>query len=257
VSEAPSLLSIDGAVATLTLNRPQAMNAMNAAMRQLLREQIRQVGLDKNLRVLIVNANGRGFCAGADLMEGGPASAEDALLESYAPVIAGLRELDKVVLVALNGAAAGIGAALVTAADLAVAADDAYVQLAFSKIALLPDGGLTWDLVRAMGYKRAYRAMIEATIIPADTLKEYGIVNDVVPAAQLQSYAREWAQRIAQLSPVANKVTKRALRLAMETTLEQAVFYEASQQERAANSADSREGVAAFLEKRKPVFPGK
>lgn len=257
MSEAPSLLSIDGAIATLTLNRPQAMNAMNAAMRHLLFEQIRQIELDKTVRVLIVNANGRGFCAGADLMEGTPTSAEDELLASFGPVINGLRKLDKVVLAAVNGVVAGIGAALVTAADLAVAADDAYMQLAFSKIALLPDGGLTWDLVRALGYKRAYRAMIEATNISAVELREYGIVNDIVPADQLQQYARDWARRIALLSPIANKLTKRALRVAQESSLEQAILYEAAQQERASKSADHRESIAAFQAKRRPEFPGK
>src|SRR5690606_7772691 len=203
------------------------------------------------------NANGKGFCAGADLLEGMAESTEDSVLETFGPIITALRKLDKVVLTAVNGVAAGIGAAMVTAADLAVIAEGAYMQMAFSKIALLPDGGLTWDLVRSMGYKRAYRAMIEATNISAQELKEYGIVNEVVPAEELQQYVRDWAERIAQLSPIANKVTKRAMRMSMDLTLEHAVIYEASQQERAAKSADHQAGVEAFKAKTKPVFPGK
>lgn len=257
MSEAPALLTIDGTIATLTLNRPAAANALNLEMRQLLLAQLRQIELNKTLRVLIINANGKCFCAGADLTEGLLESAEDALLETYAPIIVALRKLDKVVIAAVNGVAAGIGAALVTAADLAVIAEDGYMQMAFSKIALLPDGGLTWDLVRSMGYKRAYRAMIEATNISAQQLKEYGIVNEVVPADELQQYARDWAGRIATLSPVANKVTKRALRSSMDMTLEQAVMYEAAQQERAAKSADHEAGMKAFKEKRKPDFSKK
>jgi len=257
MSEAPSLLSIDGQIATLTLNRPKSFNSLTFDMRVLMLEQIRQVELDKTVRVLILNANGKGFCAGADLMEGMAESTEDSVLETFGPIITALRKLDKVVLTAVNGVAAGIGAAMVTAADLAVIAEGAYMQMAFSKIALLPDGGLTWDLVRSMGYKRAYRAMIEATNISAQELKEYGIVNEVVPAEELQQYVRDWAERIAQLSPIANKVTKRAMRMSMDLTLEHAVIYEASQQERAAKSADHQAGVEAFKAKTKPVFPGK
>lgn len=257
MSEAPSLLSIDGHIATLTLNRPKSFNSLTFDMRVLMLEQIRQVELDKTVRVLILNANGKGFCAGADLMEGMAESTEDSVLETFGPIITALRKLDKVVLTAVNGVAAGIGAAMVTAADLAVIAEGAYMQMAFSKIALLPDGGLTWDLVRSMGYKRAYRAMIEATNISAQELKEYGIVNEVVPAEELQQYVRDWAERIAQLSPIANKVTKRAMRMSMDLTLEHAVIYEASQQERAAKSADHQAGVEAFKAKTKAVFPGK
>jgi len=257
MSEAPSLLSIDGHIATLTLNRPKSFNSLTFDMRVLMLEQIRQVELDKTVRVLILNANGKGFCAGADLMEGMAESTEDSVLETFGPIITALRKLDKVVLTAVNGVAAGIGAAMVTAADLAVIAEGAYMQMAFSKIALLPDGGLTWDLVRSMGYKRAYRAMIEATNISAQELKEYGIVNEVVPAEELQQYVRDWAERIAQLSPIANKVTKRAMRMSRDLTLEHAVIYEASQQERAAKSADHQAGVEAFKAKTKPVFPGK
>jgi len=257
MSEAPSLLSIDGHIATLTFNRPEVFNAWSLEMRYLILEQLRQVALDKTVRVLIINANGKGFCVGADLKGGLADNAEDSVLETYGPISTALRKLDKVVLVAVNGVAAGAGAAIVTAADLAVIAEDAYMQLGFSKIALLPDGGLTWDMVRAMGYKRAYRAMIEATNISAQELKDYGIVNEVVPAADLQQYVRDWAERIAALSPMANKVTKRALRSSMELTLEQAVIYEAAQQGRAKDSADHQEGVAAFKAKRKPLFPGK
>jgi 2-(1,2-epoxy-1,2-dihydrophenyl)acetyl-CoA isomerase len=257
MSDAPSLLSIDGQIATLTFNRPKSFNALTLEMRYLILEQIRQVELDKSVRVLIINANGKGFCAGADLMEGMAESTEDSILETFGPVITNLRKLDKVVIAAVNGVAAGIGAAVVTAADLAVIAEGAYMQMAFSKIAMLPDGGLTWDLVRSMGYKRAYRAMIEATNISAQELKDYGIVNEVVPAEELQQYVRNWAESITALSPIANKVTKRAMRMAMETSLEQAVLYEAAEQERASKSADHHEGVEAFKGKRKANFPGK
>lgn len=257
MSEAPSLLSIDGQIATLTLNRPKAFNALTLEMRFLLLEQLRKVELDKTVRVLIINANGKGFCAGADLMEGSAESTEDSILETFGPMITALRNLDKIVITAVNGVAAGIGAAFVTAADLAVMAEDGYMQMAFSKIALLPDGGLTWDLVRSLGYKRAYRAMLEATNISAQELQDYGIVNEVVPADQLQQFTLEWARKLAALSPVAAKVTKRAMRRSLDLSLEQAVMYEASQQERAFRSADCAEGIAAFREKRKPQFPGK
>ena len=256
MSEPAVLLEYRERVALVTLNRPQAYNAFNGALRSGLLAVLHELEARKDIRVVILTAQGKGFSAGADLKEGLPPNVSAQIHSEYEPLMLGLRRLDKVVLAAVNGATAGIGCALVASSDLALMAEDAYMQMAFSKIALVPDGGLTWDLVRALGYKRAYRLMIEAgKLSPAQCL-EYGLINEVVPGAELQQRAWAWAQQLCELSPVANALTKRALHRAMELTLPGAIAVEATLQDTAAARADCKEGVTAFLEKRPANYPG-
>lgn len=246
-----------GHVAILTMNRPAAFNSLCLEMRHQYVAMLREVQLDDSVRVLVITGNGKAFCSGADLKEGMADDIEMSIIKTFAPIMQAIRSLDKVVISAINGVAAGIGVAIVTSSDLAVMSEDAYMQLAFSKIALLPDGGLTWDFVRAVGHKRAYRMMIEASnITPAECL-EYGFVNEVVPAAEVLPFTLQWAEKVAELSPVACRVTKRALHGAADMTINQATAFEASLQQRAGVSEDSVEGINAFLEKRKPIFPGR
>ncbi len=247
---------IDGSIATLTLNRPESYNSITQKMRDELRDCWREIELNKKIRAVILTANGKAFCAGADLKEGFAESVQDQIHQSFLPAIQPIRDIDKPIIAAINGTTAGIGCTLITACDLAVMSDAAVLNLAFSRIALVPDGGLTWDLVRSLGYKRTYRLMIEGGSLTPQQCLDYGIVNEVVPADQLQSRARALAEQVAELSPVANKLTKRALHSSMNLGLRAAIDMECALQERAARSADAREGVAAFLEKRKPVYPG-
>ncbi len=247
---------IDGAIATVTLNRPEAYNSITQQMRDELRDCWRRIELDKTIRAVILTGNGKAFCAGADLKEGFADSVQDQIHLSFLPAVQPIRDIDKPIIAAINGTTAGIGCTLVTACDLAVMSDSAVLNLAFSRIALIPDGGLTWDLVRSMGYKRAYQLMIEGGSLNAQQCLDYGIVNEIAPADQLQARARVLAEKVAELSPIANKLTKRALHSSMDLALRAAIDMECSLQERAAKSADAREGVAAFLEKRKPSYPG-
>ena len=215
--------------------------------------------LEKNntVRVVVLTANGKTFCAGADLKERAQSNIEALIMRrNYAPIFTTIQRMEKVVLVAFSGAAARIGCALVTAADLALMADTASLQLAFSKIALIPDGGLTWELVRALGYKRAYRLMIEAGSLTSTQCLEFGLVNEVVAAEQLLERALQWAESLCELSPVANRLTKRTLHQAAQMNFSEAIAFEAMIQEHAINSADSAEGINAFLQKRPPRFTG-
>ena len=243
-------------IAAITLNRPEAYNACNNELRAGLRAAVHELACNKTVRVVIVTGNGKGFCAGADLREGFPPSLAVQLHEEYAPFLFGLRRLDKVVLAAVNGACAGIGCGLLAATDLALMAEDAYLQLAFSKIALVPDGGISWELVRALGYKRAFNLLMNAGRLSAQECLQHGLVNEVVKGDALQARAWEWAAQICELSPVANALTKRVARQALELSLPATFALEAELQTIAAASADCKEGVAAFLEKRKPVYSG-
>lgn len=244
-------------IAHLTLNRPEAYNSFNSELRAGMLNAVTELKRRTDIRVIVLTANGKGFCAGADLREGIPPSVSLQIHNEYEPFLLGLRRLDQVVLAAVNGACAGIGCALLAATDLAVMADDAYLQLAFSKIALVPDGGVSWELVRALGYKRAFRLLMEAGRLSAEECLQYGIVNEVVSGADLQMRARQWAEQIAELSPSANALTKRVLRQSLELSLPATIALEAQMQDIASTSADCAEGINAFLEKRKPVYPGK
>lgn len=256
MSEAAVLLEYRGPIAIVTLNRPHAYNACNTDIRHGMMKVVWELANREDIRVVILTANGKGFCAGADLRETFPNNVQEQLHKEYEPSLMGLRRLNKVVIAAVNGAVAGIGCAFVAACDLAVMVEDAYLQLAFSKIALVPDGGITWDLVRALGYKRAYRLMIEAGKLSAQECHQYGLVNEVVKSDAL-GYALDWAQRICDLSPVANALTKRVAHRAEELDIHGTFAVEAELQLTASRSADCVEGVTAFLEKRKPQYPGK
>ena len=244
-------------IAVVTLNRPDARNSFNAALRKDLLGALQEVERNAAVRVLVLTANGKTFCAGADLKEGAQDNIEALIMREYAPIFTTIQRMEKIVLVAFSGAAAGIGCALVTAADLALMADSAHLQLAFSKIALVPDGGLTWELVRALGYKRAYRLMIEAGSLNSTQCLEFGLVNEVVAEEQLIERALQWAESLCALSPVANRLTKRTLHQAAQVNFSEAIAFEAMIQEHAINSADSAEGITAFLQKRAPRFTGK
>src|SRR5690606_30767494 len=201
------MLEYKNQIAVVTLNRPEARNSFNAALRKDLLDTLLAVEVRTDVRVVILTANGKTFCAGADLKEGTKTNIEALVMREYAPIFTIIQRMQKIVLVAFGGAAAGIGCALVTAADLALMAETAYLQLAFSKIGLIPDGGLTWELVRALGYKRAYRLMIEAGSLTASQCLEFGLINEVVADEQLQERALQWAESLCELSPVANRLT--------------------------------------------------
>jgi len=251
------MLEYKNQIAVVTLNRPEARNSFNAALRKDLLDTLLAVEVRTDVRVVILTANGKTFCAGADLKEGTKTNIEALVMREYAPIFTTIQRMQKIVLVAFGGAAAGIGCALVTAADLALMAETAYLQLAFSKIGLIPDGGLTWELVRVLGYKRAYRLMIEAGSLTASQCLEFGLINEVVADEQLQERALQWAESLCELSPVANRLTKRTLHQAQQLSLSQTIAFEAMIQEQALNSADCAEGIEAFLHKRAPRFSGK
>ncbi len=247
------------AIATLTLNRPEARNALDAALKRELLAAIRAAGRDREVRVLVLTGSGAAFCAGQDLRE---ASGPDApplsavLRETYNPLILAMRRLDKPIVGAVNGVAAGAGLALALACDLRIAADSATFVLAFGRVGLVPDSGSTWFLPRLVGPARAAELALMGDPLTAADAERWGLVNRVVPADELAEASRAIAARLAAGAPRAMALTKRALNRSLEAGLEAQLEDEAALQGIAGRTADHREGVAAFLEKRPPRFTG-
>lgn len=248
----------DGGVSILTLNRPDALNALNAELRHALLAALNAARKDDDTRAVIITGAGRGFCAGADL-RGGSAERQfrRVLTAEYNPLVTAMRALPKPVVAAVNGVAAGAGVSLALAADLVVAADEARFVPAFNRIGLVPDSGLTRTLVRGLGRHRAMEILLGERELGAAEARDLGLVSAVVPTAKLEEAARELARRLAGGPTRAIGLTKRLIDAAEDANLADALASEAALQELAGRSEDHAEGVAAFGEKREPRFSGR
>lgn len=253
------ILEIDGPVAIVSLNRPDTVNAFNNQMRSELLDVIRRVNRDDRIRVAILTGEGRGFSAGADLVElNGPFDTSTDLFEAhFKPMLMAITNAPKPWISAVAGPAAGIASAFAMTCDLTVMADNAYLCLAFAAIGLIPDGGATWHLAHSIGRKRAYEMIISGARMPADQCLQLGLCNRVVPAEKLRAEAISWARDLAQQAPLALRYAKQAINEAMTSTLDTMITREINLQEICAASDDFSEGVKAFLEKRPPSFTGK
>jgi len=251
-------VSTERGVTTLTLNRPEALNALNAALRGELLAAIRAAARDAEVRAVVITGAGRGFCAGADLRGGGgEREFRRVLREEYHPLIEAIRSLPRPVVASVNGVAAGAGMSLALAADLVVAAEEAKFVPAFHRIGLVPDSGLTRTLVRALGRHRALEVLLGERTLTAADAQAAGLVAAVVPGDRLADTARELAERLAAGPTRAIGLTKRLLAAAEDATLTDSLAAEAALQEVAGRTEDHAEGVAAFTEKRDPVFRGR
>lgn len=246
-------------VLTLTLNRPEVLNAVNDRMAEELLDALRRAGRDEQVRSVILTGAGRAFCSGQDLRErvGGEFSYAQHIRSRYAPVILQLQGLEKPVVAAVNGVAAGAGASLALACDLRVASEDASFLQAFTRIGLVPDSGATYLLPRLVGLGKAFEMCYLAEAIPAQEALRLGLVNWVVPGPELMTKAREIASKLAAGPTRAYGLTKRALLRNLTADLASALDYEAMLQDAAGRTEDHREGVQAFLEKRPPRYSGR
>jgi len=247
------------AVLTITLDRPDALNAFDRAMKGELLAALKAADRDRAVRVLIITGAGRAFSAGQDLKERQDPGAADLITElrtRYNPLILAMRRLEKPIIAAVNGVAAGAGCSLALACDLVIASEQARFIQAFSRVGLVPDSGSTWFLPRLMGYARAAEMTFLAEPMDAATAERLGLVNRVVPGDRLMDEARALAERLAGAAPLALALTKRALNRAMGADLASQLDYEAQLQAVAGASADHAEGVAAFVAKRPPAFTG-
>ena len=250
--------SRDGAVQTITLNRPEVLNAFNAAMHRALQAALKEAARDEEVRAVVITGAGRGFCVGQDLTEfrEAPGDIGDRLRAGYHPTILALRTLEKPVLAAVNGPAAGAGLSLALACDLRVAADSASFVPAFVSIGLVPDSGGTFLTRRLLGYARAFEWLATGRKLTAAEAHAWGLVSEVVEADRLVERTAALAAELAALPTRAIGMTKRLLDRAETATLEEQLELEAQLQSVATKTDDFREGVAAFLEKRPPRFTG-
>jgi 2-(1,2-epoxy-1,2-dihydrophenyl)acetyl-CoA isomerase len=259
MSDSPVLYQVDGAVATITLNRPDVLNALNTALMLALREAVTAASDDAAVRAVIVTGAGRGFSAGADLASssGGTGNAGTTLRERYHPVILAMRAMPKPIISAVNGVAAGAGMSIAMAGDIILAGRSASFLQAFSKIGLVPDAGSTWFLPRYVGDVRARALAILADRISATDAQNFGLVWQVHDDADLMPKAREMADRLAAMPTRAYAMIKQALNDSHQRDLATQLELEADLQVQAGQTEDFREGVAAFLQKRPPQFKGR
>ncbi|MFI7452491.1 enoyl-CoA hydratase-related protein [Nonomuraea sp. NPDC049714] len=250
------------AVATVTLDRPDAMNSLTAEVKTALLEALRRAASDQEVRAVLLTGSGRAFCAGQDLhehaanLEAGRGLA-DTVREHYNPIVELLTTMDKPVVAAVNGVAAGAGASLAFACDLRVASEKAKFALAFSGIGLAPDSGASWTLQRLVGFGRASELMLLGEPVDATRALELGLVTRVVPADEVLKTAGELARRLAGGPTRAFAATKRALAYAATHTLPEALALEADLQDECAATRDHLSATKSFLAKERPVFTGR
>jgi 2-(1,2-epoxy-1,2-dihydrophenyl)acetyl-CoA isomerase len=246
-------------VATLTLDRPDALNALTVRLKEDLARTFRSLAGQPDVRAVVLTGAGPAFCAGQDLRErlepdATPLATE--LRERYNPIILAMRSLEKPIVGAINGVAAGAGASLAFACDIRIASEAASFLLAFGRIGLVPDSGATWFLPRLVGPAKAAELALVGDPVDAVEALRLGLVSKVVPGDQLMTEAKGMADRLTEAAPLALSLTKGALDRSWTLDLDEALDGEAKLQGIAGASADHAEGLAAFREKRPPRFTG-
>ncbi|MET9845750.1 enoyl-CoA hydratase/isomerase family protein [Streptomyces ossamyceticus] len=258
------LHATDNALSWITLNRPEAMNALTPDQRDRLVQLLSDASADPAVRAVVITATGRGFCAGADLRGGAARPAERVAGDVARTIrlgaqrlVAAVLDCEKPVLAAVNGTAAGIGAHLALACDLVLAAEEARFIEVFVRRGLVPDGGGAYLLPRLIGPQRAKELMFFGDALSAADAERLGLVNRVVPAADLEKTARAWAERLAAGPTRALALTKHLVNASLDTDRATAFAAEAAAQEINMATADAQEGVASFVERRAPRFEGR
>ncbi len=253
----------DNQVSHITLNRPDALNAITPDQRERIIELLAEASADPALRAVVLTGTGRGFCAGADL-RGVPATGERipgdvarTLRRGAQRLIAAVLDCEKPVIAAVNGTAAGLGAHLALACDLVLAAQSARFIEVFVRRGLVPDAGGAYLLPRLIGPRRAKELMFFGDALTAADAERLGLVNRVVPDQELDKTAREWAARLAAGPTRALALTKQLVNASLDTDRATAFAAEAAAQEINMTTADAREGVASFVERRSPEFKGR
>ncbi|MFI5865261.1 enoyl-CoA hydratase/isomerase family protein [Streptomyces sp. NPDC051546] len=254
----------ESGVSWITLNRPEAMNAVTWDQRERIITLLADASADPDVRAVVITATGKGFCAGADLRGGAAAPTERVVGDIARMIRLGAQRLitavldcEKPVIAAVNGTAAGIGAHLALACDLVIAAEPARFIEVFARRGLVPDGAGAYLLPRLLGPQKAKELMFFGDAVPAAEAERLGLVNRVVPAEALQDTAREWAERLAQGPTRALALTKQLVNASLDSDRATALAAEATAQELNMSTADANEGVAAFVERRTAKYVGR
>lgn len=260
-SRFPLLREFRNNLAKITLNRPESFNSFNQEMALSLQKTLDECAQNKDVRAILITGKGKAFCAGQDLKEVTSEKLNPGfkaiLDEHYNPIIRRIREIEKPVIAAVNGVAAGAGANIALACDVVVASENASFIQAFSKIGLIPDSGGTYFLPRLIGFQKASALMLLGDKVSAEEAEKMGMVYKVFPAENFEKEAEQIAEKLAQMPTGALGKTKQALNASLENSLEEQLKLESKLQIECAQGAEYKEGVTAFVEKRKPNFKGK
>ena len=251
---------VSDGVATISFNRPEVYNALNDAITYELQDALKHVAKDDLVRVLVLTGEGKAFCSGQDLKDSasqGKRSFMDSLLKRYNPIISAMRNLPKPIVGRLNGVAAGAGCSLALACDIIVAAEEATLIEVFINIGLVPDSGSAYFLPRLVGMAKAFELCSMGSRVKAQEALQLGLVNKVVSSTELDAAVAEYTTYFSKAPTKAIGLIKKMLNKSTTSTLEEVLEYEAYCQEIAGATHDHKEGVQAFLEKRKPNFSGK
>ncbi len=243
-------------VAIIKLNRPEKMNAINQKMRQELLFIMDVLESDSKIKVVVLTSVGRGFSSGGDLLEGlaGYETVEDKILAEYIPLFNAIQASSKLYMSSIYGACTGIASGIALATDLAIMSDDAYFYVPFSGLNLVPDGGVSYQLVRHLGYKKAMEVFTGTKKLSASDCESFGLINRVVDRANLDDETMSWALKLSAGAPLSHALGKQCLQFAMHNTLNDVVAFEAKHQVTCTKSPETLAAIKAMLNKEKPVF---
>ena len=254
------ITSLNNGVFKITLNRPEVYNSFNQAMAFSLQKELDYCAQNDEIRTILITGSGKAFCAGQDLSEATDPSGpelESIVRDHYNPIILKIRSLEKPVIAAVNGVAAGAGANIALACDLTIAQENASFIQAFSKIGLIPDSGGTYFLPRIIGVQKALALMFTGDKISAKEAEELNMIYKCIPEEDFEDFTLKIAEKMALMPTRAFGLTKKAVNQSLDNTLEQQLNLEEKLQTEAGKTKDFQEGVQAFLEKRKAKFKGK
>ncbi len=248
--------SVTDSIAEITLNRPKQYNAFNNKLRKDLPELLKKLESMIDVRVVIIRGAGPGFTSGADLKEGFPPPISEHLRKDYKPIFDQITGSRLLYVAEVHGSAAGIGSALALVCDFLIMSETAKISMIFSNIGLVPDGGATWLLERALGYRKALQLIVEGGTLGSTDCLKLGLANKVVADEELHEVSKEWAKLLSCRSPLASSAAKRLLRKSPSINYDEAFMAEALEQDKVSISKDFYNAVSAFFKKQKPIFKG-